>query len=329
MRIRFGRRAVLFSLISVLFSVLFITIFSQQFTSTYEDRIPGSNIRIKVMDVYTRNFETYIDDSVKVSAYRALGGITENLLSGGFSDRAGFERAFSGCMECDHTNCSNQNVSNLCGLGGYSLKARLDNITDLSSQQLNINTTYNINSISIDQEYPFEVQVTVNISYNVTDNSGKDYYARWSKNKVIVSDISIIGLYEPLGYYPAGFRQDITRYAGSCDGNESCWNINTVNDFYSQDDFRYYKGAPSYLQRFWDDLTPSDCCGIETILHPSAYVNDTSKSFIEHQYWSGTVSCAKGDKMVNLTLGAESISLDEATASRYGVSNSSIEYNCP
>ena len=46
------RKAVLFSLISVLFSVLFITIFSQNFNTLYEDRIPGSDIRIKVIDTY-------------------------------------------------------------------------------------------------------------------------------------------------------------------------------------------------------------------------------------------------------------------------------------
>jgi len=335
-KFRMNRRAVLFSLISVLFSVLFITIFSQEFTSTYEDRIPGSNIRIKVMDVYTRNFEVYIGDSVKVATYHTLDGITIYQHNNGrmfFKDFSEFNKTFRDCMTCGYVNCSNQIPSKSCNVGDYSLKSRLDNITALSLQQLNIQTNYTLNSIDIRQDYPFEVEVTVNISYNVTDDSGANYYARWTKNSIITQEVPIVGLLEPTGYINDStntYRQRIARYSGVCEFDESCWTNTTTQQFYSQNNFRYYSGGVSFLQRYWNDNSVSDCCGIETIMHPTQLSNpDRTNSYIDHYYWSGSYSCAAGNKIVSLKFGSDNVSLDENTASRYGVTNQSTVYCTP
>ena len=102
----FKRKAVLFSLISVLFAILFITLFSQSFNTLYEDRIPGSNIRIKVMDTYTRNFERYIGESIKISTYKALNNITiynrEHNSNRFFIDSQEFNDTFENCMICGY-----------------------------------------------------------------------------------------------------------------------------------------------------------------------------------------------------------------------------------
>lgn len=330
------KKAVLFSLISVLFAVLFITLFSQTFSSTYEERLPGSNIRIKVIDTYTRNFEKYVGDSIKVSAYRTFDAITIYRYTHGkfFNSFEEFNRTFHECMICGYTNCTTPLLAaNDCNMTGYSLNSRLDNITTLSRDQLNIRTNYSINSIEIKENYAFEVEIKVNITYNITDNTAGEHYAKWTKEKVIIQTVPIIGLIDPKGYLNDStktYKREIKRYRGICEYNASCWNHNTVEEFYSEKSFRFYMGGGSFLQRYWNDMTPSSCCGIETILHPTE-LNPTDKnnSYIDSYYWDGTHTCSTGYKIVNTSLNSEDVHLDQATAARYQITTSSTVYCTP
>jgi hypothetical protein len=330
LRKRLAKKAVLFSLMSVLFSILFITIFSHNFTTSYEDELSGSNVRIKVMDVYTKNLETYIGESIKISTYRSLDAITryrdeQNL--GFFSNFSSFNKTFSNCMICGYTDCTNsttKNATNNCSIEQYDIISRLDNIKALSLLELNIKMDYEIHSIEISQEYPFEVQVTINVSYNVTDNSGKTNYAQWNKNRVISQYVSIIGLLDPQGYIndPTNtYNRTIKRYTGICEFNEQCWNLTNTDQFYSEDSFRQYKGGISFLHRYWNDNNSSECCGIETILHPSELSPpDLNNSYIDNYYWDRIYTCGNGTKIVNISLNSDDIHLDVSTAARYKLS---------
>jgi len=329
-KLKLSRKAVLFSLISVLFSVLFITIFSQNFNTLYEDRIPGSNIRIKVIDTYVRNFETYLGDSTQVSTYRTLDAITNYSYNKHkfFADFNSFNKTFHDCMICNRVDCSNVG-SDSCGLGLYYLDARLRNITTLSNQQLNINTTYHINSISIEQRLAFEVEVTINISYNITDNSDEKYYAKWSKETIITQPVSIIGLLEPTGNINDStdrYNRTIKRYKGICESNDACWNAVNTEEFYKDYSFRLYQNSTSFLQRYWNDNSPSSCCGIETILHPSELPvpPDGNRSYIEHYYWNDAYTCSGGKTISVYNISYDNVSLDSGTAARYGLTDSDV-----
>ncbi len=339
MRLKFKRKAVLFSLISVLFAILFITLFSQSFNTLYEDRIPGSNIRIKVMDTYTRNFERYIGESIKISAYKALNNITiynrEHNSNRFFIDSQEFNDTFENCMICGYTDCLDRKPFNDCGIQSNNLTARLNSITQLSETQLNIKTQYTINSVKVSQENAFEVEVTLNISYNITDNSSTEsslYYAKWTKEKVIVQPVTIIGLYDPKGYLNDStnyYNKTIVRYSGICEYNESCWNIENVTEFYITNSTRYYKNGASFLNRYWNNMNASSCCGLETILHPITDINpiyNVNNSYIDNHYWDGTYTCKTGQKIVSVIIGSDDVHLDQSVASRYQITNSSLIY---
>jgi len=326
------KKAILFSLISVLMSILFITLFSQTFSTVLEDRIPGSNIRIKVIDVYTRNFENYASESIKISTYRVLESLTSRGSSQGFyTDQNDFNRKFYNCMTCGTFDCSGS-VLQQCPMGtsGYDLNSRMKNISDLSLAQLNIKTEYKIHNVTIRQDYPFEVEVTINISYNITDNSGSGYYAKWIKNKVITQSVSIIELTDPLANISSygNVSRKITKYNGVCVFNETCWNLANTITFYNSNDYRYYVGGVGFLQRYWNDLTPSSCCGLERIMHPTefktAFPVYRNNSYIDHYYWNGTNNCSFG-KILNYTFNGDSVSLDEETAARYKISSYGTE----
>lgn len=323
MGIRRNKKAILFSLISVLFSMLFITLFSQSLTTEKEDRIPGSNVRIRVMDVYTRNFEDYVGNSINLATYKALDAITLYQEGKGtlFVNSGEFNRTFYNCMLCGYVNCSVKNTSNNCSIEPYDLTSRLDNITELSLQQMNIRTEYSINSVEITQMYPFEVEITANISFNVTDASAGKQYASWSKEVIIHQPVQIIGLLEPHGKVSdITYDRRIKKYSGPCEFNQSCWNNLTTTGFYQDRSFRYHGNSTSFLQRYWNDDTESACCGIETILHPGELTPlELTNSYIDQYYWSGLNQCGGGIFIMNITLGGDEVHLDQFTATRYGV----------
>jgi len=331
---KFKKKAILFSLISILFAILFITLFSQSFSSVYEDRLPGSNIRIKVIDTYTRNFEKYVGDSIKVSSYKTLDAITIYRYTHGrfFNSFKEFNNTFHECLICGYTNCSNQTTIYDCNTTSYDLKARLDNLTELSKNQLNIKTDYIINSVDIEQKYAFEIEVRVNISYNITDNSAGEHYAKWSKQQVITQQVSIVGLLDPKGYLNDStntYHRAIKRYRGICEFNESCWDTGTVEEFYKENSFRFYDGGASFLNRYWNNMTQSDI-GIETILHPTELNPlDKNNTYIDNVYWEGIRTCEEGKKIVSILLDSEDVHFDQETAARYHVANSSTIYCTP
>jgi hypothetical protein len=331
--IKKNKKAILFSLISVLFSMLFITIFSQTFSTAQEDRIPGSNIRIKVIDVYTRNFETYVGDSIKLATYKTLDAITIYQDGKGFfADFTAFNKTFYNCMLCGYVDCSAKIPANNCNLGNDDLTSRINNITQLSLEQINIKTNYTINSITIaPQTYPFEVEVTVNITYEITDASGGESYAKWTKEKIISQSVSIEGLLDPTGKInDANYERRITIYSGICESNSSCWNPTTTRDFYQERSFRYYTNSTSFLQRYWNDYSDSGCCGIETIIHPSELaIPNLRNSYIDQYYWRGGYTCDDGKSVINITFGTDEVHLDSATAARYGVTGNGTTYCTP
>ncbi len=317
-----NKKAILFSLISALFSVLFITLFSQSFL-IQEERMPGSNIRIKVMDVYTRNFEKYLGDSIELATYKTLEGMTlrRDVTGTFFADSGAFNRSFYNCMMCGYFNCSLPNPTNNCSLGQNDLTSSINNITQLSLEQMNIKTDYIINSIEIYQMYPFEVEVAVNISFNITDASAGETYAVWHKEKIINQSVQIIGLLDPAGkILDDEYSRRIKKYSGPCEFNQSCWSDTTTASFYQSESFRYSGNSTSFLQRYWNENTKSVCCGIETILHPGELTPlEEDNSYIDQYYWSGENSCANGYLILNITLGGDEVHLDEFTATRYGV----------
>jgi hypothetical protein len=320
MDIKSNKKAVLFSLISVLFSVLFVTMFSQNFSTIYEDRIPGSNIRIKVMDTHARNFETYLGDSIKISTYRTLDNITRIKKNDKtfFNDFTSFNTTFYECMTCGYTDCITKTTETECNKE-YYLVARLNNITNLSEDQLNIKTTYKINSIIIEPESAFFLKVKVNISYNVSDSS--DNYARWNKNILVTQSVSILGLLDPMSNINNATNRTIKKYTGTCEGNTACWTPANTLAFYQDMSFTFddQRGV-SFLQRYWNDTTPSEY-GIETILHPSEInIPDGNRSYIEHYYWNNAYSCSNVSMTIHIyQLDADRVSLDSATATLYGL----------
>jgi hypothetical protein len=95
----------------------------------------------------------------------------------------------------------------------------------------------------------------------------------------------------------------------------------TTLGFYQESSFRYQRNGTSFLNRYWNDNNGSNCCGIETILHPLELGGPLklNNSYIDRYYWNGENSCNYGIRIVNITFGSDEVHIDEKTTARYNL----------
>ena len=306
---RIGKRGVLFTLISILFAVLFVTIFSYGFKEAKLQSNNPERLRVKVLDSYMRNFEQYSSDNLRVGTYETFDVMTNNVKGSGFyANKAAFNLAF----ETTLTN---------------SLNTKLDVIKSKADTELNIQSKYTINKITLSQKYAYEVDVSLDITYYAADKANPSVYSNWSKTKIINGTVSILGLKDPyILRKDNAYTRTIKRYNGDCEFSDTCWNLAEVKSFYDNEQYRYSPSAPSFLQRFYDDQTGSNCCGIETFINPTKTAA-TTNIMIDRLYWSTTQTCVT-DKNILKYPTMNNLILNVSNAGRYNITNDGTPY-CP
>lgn len=319
-----NRKSVLFTLISLLLAVFFVTTFSIDFDSTSSQRTPAINTRISILNVYVKNFQTYSEDSLQVASYRTLDSMYTQSLDRHrfFNDFNEFNNTFSNCLICGTLNCTNVAASKCAGsVNGNDMTTLLNNITSLAYKNLNIQTNYSINSISFYQDSPFDIHVVMNLSYNVSDNIQSEY-ASWSTNFVTDQQISIIGLYDPLsGVNTNDVYKKRIKSTSICGLDLSCWNLANTQAFYNNKEFRYYPNGTGYLERFWNG-TGKFCtgCGIESFVNVT-YANGNF-SYVDTMYWNNPPICSINNRLYFISAINESnkpLVLDSSAVTRYGL----------
>lgn len=330
-----NKKAVLFTLISILMAALFIAMFSYDNEVQLDDKITSTNLRVKILDSYVRDFESYAEDSIDISAYRTLESLTNMKSISGefFTTETEFNNTFSNCMICGNTTCG-AGVLISCGsplitpTQSYSINDILFSITSIADSQLNIRTEYAINSIKIDQKYtPSDVQISLDISYNISDKTNS--YASWHRRQTINKTISIIGLTDPTSSIntEGNYNQPI-KMTDICENDATCWNLANFELFYNAHEFKDEDNSTSYLSRFWNSTKYSECCGIESMLNSkNEFIDDDElKSYTDHQYWNKDIAC---EDLLLFDDIATGFKLDKRVAIKYNITDEGTLLVCP
>lgn len=316
-------KGMIFSMIAVLMSALFIAIFSFDFKVTAMDKFSATNIKVKVMDTYVRNFETYSQKSLKVASYRTLESMTKNRTSF-YSSESEFNNTFKNCVICGYNDCNNRIATNLCpsNMTDFCMEKFLDRITELGKSNLNIVTNYTINSVSITQSKTnaFELEVSINISFYVSDGSA-DSLPSWNKTKILNDTIFIYELSDPYikfnsnnSYNRTIKQQTICTVRGIND--PTCWNTSAVKQFYDNKEYMQYNNGTAFLSRFWNS-TSSSKYGIITFVEVNK-VQKLNTSYMDVEYWSGDISCDTTE-LVKIDSIATDFILSSATANKFNI----------
>lgn len=340
------KKAIIFSLIAVLLAILFISLYTTQFTVQGDEGTIATATRAKVIDTYVRNFEKYTESSLKIATYRNLDSLTKQQIidptwSDGviglkfYEDEDTFTRVFINCATCGYVDCNTPSV-NTCSPDNknYGVEQFLNNISQLAQEHMNINTTYTITIETIEQDSPFEVVVNATIAYVISDLIDANHF-RWNNTKTISVRVPINGLLDPMTsiYSNGTYNYSITP-TNICKYNESCWNLVTATQFYKAQEFRDMSNATAYLSRFWESgqITPSECCGIEAFLNISKLNVTENNSYIDHEFWAGTHQCNESDPATKTIVEFTTIDtvtphfrLDENAAARYNIAKNGTQ----
>lgn len=346
MRLRRGRRAILFSLMTILLGGFFILLFWGMNAPRLDTTSSAVETRVSVMNNHLTMWDAYIRDAAMITTRGALLGITKNLTGNTVpmqvADVAG---NISSCLSTGQANLGGGRFNCAPDNTNSSLPAKLDAFIALTQEALNINTTYALSDdISVTDWAPFELRVSFGVNYTVQD-SAPPLFAKWNRSKRYDVVVSVEGLPDPaFNRYGTQFmnspftRRNITRYAVPRD----LMSKENISDMVARREYTEDRElAPTYLERLAGIITPpfdpASSSGIETLLRPSETKVDQSiymnVSFTDQQVFmqlGQSIQFACPNKTIRVKGGVpfDTLYLDVRHWARYNQNASQFNYTC-
>ncbi len=169
-----------------------------------------------------------------------------------------------------------------------SVYGLLDKVFAMMEEEMNFNVDFNISEINIFHISPYDINISLNFSYSI-----EHVFSDWHVDETILEEtVSIIGLSDP--FYERNITQPTLRW---CDPFISGVNVRRIQQFsdvqFDIDNFTalvqsgnytHSTNAPSFLQRFFANVTPS-AYGIYSIINDSCKIpGNDNMSFVDYKF---------------------------------------------
>ena len=317
------KRGVVFTIIAIVLAVFFTLIFSARVEKPLDYKTEILETRISVLSDYMNTFFDYAEGTASIAGYSALRGIIINISNSG-EYNPDFETQFAYCVKT-----GNLTSANICpNMTNSTLTHFLDQLRNIAEDELNINSNYTINHVSVNQTTDaFSVEVILNLSVKVNDA-----YANISDTRVLVSSISINGLLDPMYLLNGAYNQTIKAY--ELEGN---WTYVDLQQLYNTHAYRRYGEGVSFINRIKGDLTPGDSYGIESFVnytHPDVNYNE-SYSMIDYLFWQNITDCSSTNPVIAINdnasfpaKGSQYFQLNDWHRLEFSILNYTV-YPCP
>jgi hypothetical protein len=222
-------------------------------------------------------------------------------------------------------------------MSGNNYDDWLSEIKTTAESTFNIGTVYGISDIRIYQTKPWFVDVEADVSFNVSSET-----ASWNKTATIKTEIEIEGFHDP--YYlvkTGGLYKSIINKSGT---KFDEWEVEKVKDFIKDGNYTHFENsqAPSFIMRFTDDMSTSDCCGIESLVNPNklnAPYNDRALSYVDYKFfpsWQSPPLCSEATPTLYIETDIQSefykIKFDFNDLARYKIRDdplADVQQECP
>jgi len=289
-KIKENKKAIFFSMLSLLLSSLFILLYSHSLQIPVSNEIFVINTRVYLLDNYLNTFEEYTKESLSIVSYKTFEAMNEDIADDGFIDsEEEVKIIFRECL-LDNQTILTQRCNNL---QGNTLIDFLDKMVS-QGRNIHIRSNYTINNLSVAQETDHEhVDIILNITYTVNDS-----YASWNITKEIIVNLPLKGLRDP--YYYGNSNGNINRkisfsptYVGGT------WDAALFVDIYNNGRYRLCRNCSSFLMKFANLTSESYCCGIESIVNASQVLAKYT-SYVDHHYWTNKYYGCSGGFYVGL-----------------------------
>lgn len=338
------KRAVIFSLISILLCGFIILLFWSANAPRLDVMSGAARTRVTVMDQHLTNWDSFTRDATELATRAILEGLTNRIDQ--TSTPVSYDQVIRNITQClrDGSASFMGSADSYCyGSVNGSLFHHLNAYAALVKQELGVNTTYDlVEDVNISDWAPFEVVVTFGIKYLITDT-----FASWNRTEYYNIIVSVEGLPDPLFnkygaqwmYAPSNQKRNLTFFTVPRDRLTP----KNVSSVISQEAYVENVGlGPTYLERLTLNLSldfdPTNSSGIETLLDPSAtnvipvaYIN---KSFVAHQIFADlNFTCGNKTLAINRTRYPyipDDFRLDVSHIGRYGFNGTAgmLNYSC-
>lgn len=312
-----GKKGMFLTFISIAIIAAAIIIFTPSDINLRKD-IPVIKTRVSNVNEYVLDLETvYLERTLHVTGRKTLIGLIDYVKDNGFFvDAMEFEDAFSEVLLNGEYN-----GNPIDGMAGNTYNDWIDKIKTTAQSTFNVDTVYGISDIRIYQIRPWFVNVDADLSFNVSSET-----ASWNKTAVIKTEISVENFKDP--YYLVKTGGSYENIINKTNTKFDEWDVAKVNDFIQNGNYTHFQDsdAPSFLQGFYDDVSASSCCGIESFVNP-AKVSDLDRVYVGHSYWSSSYPCPNDDLYTVTGLNSE-FKLDLNHIIKYNLF-SAADLECP
>ena len=278
-----GKKGMFLTFISIAIIAAVIIIFTPSGLDLSKD-IPVIKTRVSNVNEYVLDLENvYLENALKATGRKTLIGLIGHVKDNGFfANAVEFENAFSEVLLHGEYNGNNIGV-----MDENTYNDWLNQIVITAKSTFNVDTTLTVNSIEIDQTRPWFVDVEADITFLVSSET-----ASWNKNVLIETEISVENFDDP--YYLVNTEGSYINKITKSDTKFDQWDVDKVIDFIGNGDYTHFEDgqAPSFLMRFYNDISASSCCGIESLVNPNnPSISNKDVSYVDYLYWSTPENC--------------------------------------
>ncbi len=277
------KKGIFFTFISITVMAVFIIVFSPQAGISLQKDSQSIKTRVSTIDNYVDDLENrYFETVLRTTTFKTVLSLVFYINSTG-SYLANLDSAFSEVMITGKIN--NVPIDSITGkkiMENSTLADWNSRIIAAAKDTLNVNTTIIINNVSASQTKPWEIDSRLSVNFTVLSN-----VAEWKKSAAITATTGIAGFHDP--YYLVNTNKAYTNQIKKSTVEFNKWDIAKVREHLRNGSYMYWQNsnAPSFLMRFTNTISPSDCCGIESFVNPNRISpSDQIDSYMDYLLWT-------------------------------------------
>ncbi|MBI2651962.1 hypothetical protein HYX00_00730 [Candidatus Woesearchaeota archaeon] len=286
------KKGIFFTFIAITIIAVFTIVFTPQADVSLQKDTQAIRARINSIDNYVDDLEgRYFETALRAATYKAMLSlifyINETDLYLTDMNSAFYEVMLNGSIlnpgqgHVPIDSITKKNITENNTLLNWSNK-----IIDVAKDTLNVNTSITILNVTVNQTKPWSIDSTLRINFSVKSN-----VAEWKKNATITTTISIEGFYDP--YYLVNTNGLYTNQIKESSVSFNQWNLSKVREHLRNGTYVYWQNsdAPSFLMRFTNTISPSRCCGIESLVNPNKITTpDQIDSYADYILWDPLIT---------------------------------------
>jgi hypothetical protein len=278
-----SRKAIMFTVIAVLVSALVLATFFTYYSVPLDVNVDNSKLRIQLVDRYLGQLDSYLSGMLHASGTETLR-VTIDVMEGNNSFLGNYSDAFRSCMLTGKLRTPW--AGDVDCPGSTYFAGRVMYLENFSREKLNIAPNITLESLTLRQDSPWRLAVTLNYTIEVNDS-----YAYWKVQKSLTEYIDTDGLEDPT-YSIVDPDLAAVKYRMNVSPSDVySWTEqpSTAHNLTLNRRYFAWDGAPDFLGRLSNDSSPSPN-GIVSIVSPdfvdeSQIIGPGPRSSLDFLFW--------------------------------------------